>query len=258
MSLLSFKALGALLLYPEQPLIDAAADISAVLEAEGAIPPPQRQRLRTLLDHLTSGELLDRQEEYGLLFDRGRSLSLHLYEHVHGESRDRGMAMVALGELYQRNGFEISVNELPDFLPLLCEFLSQIDPVLARSILADAAPVLATLHQRLNERASLYAAVLASLIALSGVTAELGLAATPEHETADEAQAAREAACRAEGIDLEALDREWEEAAVSFGPGDALSGTAGGGSGGPGCGMPIPPPRRGLATGSAAASVVAR
>ncbi|MEJ2459788.1 MAG: hypothetical protein P8Y58_17260 [Novosphingobium sp.] len=51
-----------------------------------------------LIDDLVTRDLYDAQERYVLLFDRTRKLSLHLFEHVHGESRDRGQAMVDLAQ----------------------------------------------------------------------------------------------------------------------------------------------------------------
>ena len=52
-----------------------------------------------------------------------RRLSLHLFEHVHGESRDRGQAMVDLKAMYENAGLFVT-RELPDYVPLLLEFLS--------------------------------------------------------------------------------------------------------------------------------------
>ena len=120
----AIKALSALLTYPTAELQDATAEIGAVIEAEQAIPARTRKHLGRLLAELGSGELYDLQERYVLLFDRTRSLSLHLFEHVHGESRDRGQAMIDLKSMYEAKGLEIGAAELPDFLPLFLEFVS--------------------------------------------------------------------------------------------------------------------------------------
>ncbi|MBC7135158.1 MAG: nitrate reductase molybdenum cofactor assembly chaperone, partial [Oceanibaculum nanhaiense] len=120
----SFKALSALLNYPSAELVAAMPEIRAVLTGEGLVPRSSLKALEPLLSSFETAELYDLQERYVLLFDRSRSLSLHLFEHVHGESRDRGQALVDLSQLYDKNGFFIVANELPDFLPLFLEFLS--------------------------------------------------------------------------------------------------------------------------------------
>ena len=109
----SLKVLSALLAYPTAELQAAIPELRAALDAEDALPRRQRDRLERILEELATGELYDLQERYVLMFDRTRSLSLHLFEHVHGESRDRGQAMVDLAEHYRRHGMAIAGNRLP-------------------------------------------------------------------------------------------------------------------------------------------------
>jgi nitrate reductase delta subunit len=114
--------------------------------------------------------MLDSQEQYVALFDRGRFLSLHIFEHVHGESRDRGQAMVNLLQMYEAHGFEMSTHELPDYIPLFLEFLSQQEQAEAVQLLHDAMPVLSLLGARLTERGSEFQA----FDALAGFAGEAG------------------------------------------------------------------------------------
>jgi nitrate reductase delta subunit len=141
-----------------------------------------------------------------MLFDRSRTLSLNLFEHVHGESRDRGGAMVSLIETYRAGGFEPATTELPDHLPVLLEFLATRPAAEAQEILADAAHIFAALQERLHRRESDYAAVFAALAQLSGVTAD------------GEAVAELLEQPEVDPDDLEALDEVWEESEVRFGP----------------------------------------
>jgi len=171
--------------------------------------PAASPSLEAFLSDLQSSDLLDLQERYVDLFDKTRRLSLHLFEHVHGESRDRGQAMVDLAALYEQGGLMLSGNELPDYLPLFLEYLSTRPLEEARALLDNTAHILATLQANLERRGSLYAALFASLRSIIG-----GDAVTLPVETPDEAPL----------DDLAALDAAWEEAAVAFGPGDALSG----------------------------------
>ena len=131
----TLKVLSALLTYPTAELQAAVPQMRAVLDSEARLPQRNRDRLDGILEEIAAGDLYDLQERYVLLFDRTRSLSLHLFEHVHGESRDRGQAMVDLKVLYERHGLSMNSSELPDHLPLFLEFLSAIPEVEAFELL---------------------------------------------------------------------------------------------------------------------------
>ena len=137
----------------------AAPEFRAVLDSENLVPAAQRRALDILIEQIATGELYDLQDDYGLLFDRSRTLALHLFEHVHGESRDRGQAMVDLKKLYEDASFSITANELPDFVPLFLEFLSTQPVAAARDLLAQPAHILAAMAERLGRRKSSYRAI---------------------------------------------------------------------------------------------------
>lgn len=202
----TLKALSALLSYPSADLKAACPEIDRVLAAEGLVSAQALDRLAPLMESLATGDLYALEEAYVFLFDRSRSLSLNLFEHVHGESRARGQAMVDLLETYRAGGFELDAAELPDHLPVLLEFLAARPLAETREILADAAHILAALAHRLRGRDSAYAAVFDAL----GEIAE----AKPDAE----ALAALKAEAFDDPADLEALDAVWEETAVTFGP----------------------------------------
>ena len=130
--MISFKALGALLDYPTPELQAAADEIEQALAEERAIGAADLEGVRAFIDRLRRGDIMDLQEYWIGLFDRSKRLALHLYEHSHGESRDRGQAMVNLALTYRMNGFELAASEMPDYLPLFLEFLSVIPEVHAR------------------------------------------------------------------------------------------------------------------------------
>ena len=205
------RALGVLLLYPTSELIETLPRIESILSDEEDLPPECREALTSLLEDLASRDLLDLEEDYTALFDRGTSVSLHLFEHVYGEGRERGQAMVKLIERYQREGLTLAANDLPDHLPALCEFLSIARPTVAAEMLAEISGILALLRRRLAERESPYAAVLAALCALpENVSVEPEAPETPEPVSdADE--------------ELAEIDRAWEEAPVTFGAQDPMS-----------------------------------
>jgi nitrate reductase delta subunit len=202
----ALKALSALLTYPSAELQRAAGEISEAIESEPALSMPVRDQLHRLLRELASSDLYDLQERYVLLFDRTRSLSLHLFEHVHGESRDRGQAMVDLKAQYGNAGLELDSTELPDFLPLFLEYASTLPAPEARDALAQPAHIFAALAERLRKRHSAYEAVFRALVALSAVMPKgdevSALLALPDPDAND----------------LAALDAAWEDEEVRFGP----------------------------------------
>jgi nitrate reductase delta subunit len=205
----TLKVLSALLTYPSDDLIAAGPELKAALAKEALLPPEHLAAVQSLIDDIVGRDLFDAQERYILLFDRTRSLSLHLFEHVHGESRERGQAMVDLIKLYEDGGYTPTARELPDFLPLFLEYAAIRTPAEAIDLIGQPGHVLAALKERLAKRGSPYAAVFAALVALSNSKLD------------EAALAALRAESDPEPDDLEALDAAWEEEEVTFGPGAA-------------------------------------
>lgn len=205
----TLKALSALLTYPTLELQQAAGEIGGVFAAERALPAAVRGELSVLVQRLVQDDIYDLQEDYVLLFDRTRSLSLHLFEHVHGESRDRGQAMIDLKAQYEAHGLDIDASELPDFLPLFLEYVSMLPPTEARESLGQPVHIFAAIAERLTGRKSPYAGAFRALIALSE--------AKPSREDVSQLLQAPDA----DGNDLAAVDAAWEDAPVSFGPDSA-------------------------------------
>lgn len=202
----TFKALSLLLTYPSAALQEAIPGIEAALRDDGLLGPKRMQMLAPLLTKLHERDLYDLQERYVLLFDRSRTLSLNLFEHIHGEGRDRGGAMVDLIEMYRNGGFDLVGSELPDHLPVLLEFLSTRPLPDAREILTDAGHILVALGERLTRRDTPYAAVLEALVAIAE--------ADPASEEVETLLALQDD----DPEDLAALDAVWSEAQVTFGP----------------------------------------
>ena len=211
----TLKVLSALLSYPTAELQGAIAEMRRALDGEARLPQHNRERLDRILEEIATGDLYDLQERYVLLFDRTRSLSLHLFEHVHGESRDRGQAMVDLKALYERHGLYMSSTELPDHLPLFLEFLSAIPEAEACDLLGETSHVLEAIRQRLKKRKSTYS----SIFSCAQVLAE----AKPQTEVV----AALMGEPDEDPNDLMALDAAWEEEEVTFGPAAAAGAQCG-------------------------------
>jgi len=163
-----YRILARLLEYPEAELLGAMPDIEDALRAY----PEAGQELRPLVATLNGHSLIELQEAYVATFDRNPAHSLHLFEHVHGESRDRGQAMVDLLAEYRSHGLDLATNELPDYVPLFLEVLGLIDPAHAQALLGEAIHVLAALGERLARNKSPYAAVFNVLRTLTDVVPE--------------------------------------------------------------------------------------
>lgn len=202
----SLKALSLVLSYPTRELAEAMPEIAGVLLSDTRLTALARRDLAPLLDSLGADDLYDLQERYVALFDRSRTLSLNLFEHIHGESRDRGGAMVSLLEAYREGGFEPATTELPDHLPVLLEFLATRPTSETQETLADAGHIFEALRERLARRESPYGAVFAALFQIAGTEADAAAVA----ELLDQPEVDPE--------DLEALDAVWEESEVRFGP----------------------------------------
>jgi nitrate reductase delta subunit len=197
----TFKLLGLLLSYPQPDWLLHVGSFRAILEEERLLPGKSLAGTLAFIDTLESSDLYQLQEDYVATFDRGRAHCLHLFEHIHGESRDRGQAMVNLAATYADKGLVIDRAELPDYLPLFLEFLSCCAPGEAIDLLAEPVEVIAAIGQRLKEKGSPYSAVFEALVALSRARPRQDwmnalLASTPAEDS------------------LAALDREWEEAAA--------------------------------------------
>lgn len=204
----TFKALSALLTYPTRELVKAIPEITAAIADEGLLSQAAVKQLEPLLADLSAADLYDLQERYVELFDKTRRHSLHLFEHIHGESRIRGQAMVDLVEHYQKSGLLLSTSELPDFIPLFLEFLSARPIEEARGLLGETAHIFSMLKERLAKRNEGYAAVFTAILSITG-----------DVDLVDDTIETRD-----EPDDLAAIDAAWEETAVSFGPGNATDG----------------------------------
>ena len=165
---IALRVLARLLAYPDDALRRDLPDVRAALAVEPALGAQRKHELNALIDELERGDQLTNESTFVDLFDRGRATSLHLFEHVHGDSRERGPAMVDLMQTYAKAGLYLAPSELPDYLPVIVEFVSTQTTGVARAFLAEMTHLFAALYSALAKRASPYAAVLAALLDLTG------------------------------------------------------------------------------------------
>ena len=192
-----------LLEYPDAALWQHQQEMFEALASSEKLSKEDAHALGVFLRDLVAQDPLDAQAAYSELFDRGRATSLLLFEHVHGESRDRGQAMVDLMAQYERHGLLLDSRELPDHLPLYLEYLAQLPEAEARGGLQDIAPILGLLSARLQQRESGYAALFELLLKLANAQV-------------DSRKVAEKIADEARDDTPQALDAVWEEEQVKF------------------------------------------
>ncbi len=195
--------IGKLLDYPTPVLCAHKDELVEAMRASPHLPPQMRTTLMTHIDRELSRDIYDLQVRYDGLFDRGRSLSLLLFEHVHGESRDRGQAMVDLLNVYLDAGMQPRADELPDYLPLFLEFLSTQDAETAVQWLFEVSHILQLLAERLRKRQAWEAELFDALLIICG--SPLGNSEIADKVAAEE-----------DDTTLVALDKAWEDKEIRF------------------------------------------
>ena len=195
------KLIAVLLDYPAEELWAHGDELRAAID-DPALSAERLAALRGFVDELLATEPMQAQERWLELFDRGRAMSLLLFEHIHGESRDRGQAMVDLISTYRGHGFELGVKQLPDYLPVVLEYLSMRPVAEVRDWLGHIGHILELLAARAQERNSTYAALLEALVETASGRVDLDLL--------------RKRVASEERDDTpEAMDRVWEEPTVT-------------------------------------------
>lgn len=165
---ITLRVLARLLSYPNAELKSDLADMQSAVHAEQALGKDRLAEIDALTKHLAHSDTLELEGEFVELFDRGHATSLHLFEHVHGDSRERGPAMIDLVQTYEKAGLFLGPDEMPDYLPVVLEFVSTQPPKEARAFLAEMAHIFNAIFSALQQRQSAYASVLGALLELAG------------------------------------------------------------------------------------------
>ncbi len=188
----TLRALSMLLSYPDASVRQHLGALAEAIEAEGALPAARRAEIAGLVRAMQRTDGLELEGRYVELFDSGRSTCLNLFEHVHGDSRDRGPAMIDLMKTYESAGVFMDMDrELPDHLCVVLEFASTQAPATARAFLGEMAHILQSIFSALRQRESGYAVLLAAVLELAGQKAQ-AVEVKPD-EPLDEAWAEPEA-----------------------------------------------------------------
>lgn len=195
----TLKILGFLMTYPQDHHKEVLGECAQFLRSEQWLSENAIKGIEEFLQERKTRDLLDLQEDYVDLFDRTPSLSLHLFEHIHGDSRDRGQALVDLLKVYEDAGLFMTSDETPDYLPLFAEYVSTLPHKEASETIGSIVNILSALSERLKKRGSVYAHVLNALIDTASRQPDL--------------KAVEDSLKKASGNALSPaeIDKEWEE-----------------------------------------------
>lgn len=148
--------IAKLLDYPTEELTQHLAEISSLVQQSTEINSAQKEKIISVIRTIESMPLLKLQGLYVDTFDMNGKHSLHITHHLYGEEGERGLAMADLVQHYQKYGWEISNGELPDYLPLILEFLSTIAVEESTAFLNQAANAIDILLQNLQQSEVFY------------------------------------------------------------------------------------------------------
>lgn len=169
----TYKVFSTLLLYPDYDFKYNSNLASNILLEESVLNIECINMIVSFIEYINKNDLLFLQEEYVSLFDRQKQFSLYLFEHIHGDSRDRGMAMIDLKNLYKASNFDIPLGgELPDYIPVFLEYLSVLPLNKSAILLGEVINIIAILRSRLKLINNIYSNLFFALESLSAVKSD--------------------------------------------------------------------------------------
>ena len=196
----TYKLLSLLLSYPSDELQKFLLQVEKELREEALLQEERITEIAKFCERFNQIDLTNWQEEYVQLFDYSRSVSLHIFEHIKGDSRDRGQAMVNLMEFYKETGMHLTAKELPDYIPAFLEYLSTLSIPKATDLLAETVNIMDRINEALSESKNPYSSIFKAIISLSAKRPDKAIT--------------REMIKNEKPLDL---DAEYEEEAVTFG-----------------------------------------
>ncbi|MDD2551501.1 MAG: nitrate reductase molybdenum cofactor assembly chaperone [Dysgonamonadaceae bacterium] len=202
----TYKILSLLLSYPNDELQKFLLQAEEELRDESLLHEEKIAEIAQSCKRFNQMDLTDWQGEYVQLFDYSRSVSLHIFEHIKGDSRDRGQAMVNLMEFYKEKGMHLTAKELPDYIPVFLEFLSTLSPSKSAELLGETVNIMDKINVALRESENPYSSIFKAIISLSAKQPDKAIT--------------REMIKNEKPLDL---DAEYEEEPVTFGGSSSCS-----------------------------------
>lgn len=159
---LTWQAASLLLAYPDD---GQAARLDLVTQLCAHLPADRARPLLAVAAELRGMSEVVAARDYVDTFDLRRRATLLLTYWTDGDTRNRGMAMLAFTEAYRAAGVTPPDNEVPDHLPVVLEFAATVDPVAGAALLAAYRRAVHAIGLALADEGSRYAPVLAAVVA---------------------------------------------------------------------------------------------
>ncbi len=154
----SLHVLSVLLHYPDEDLFNRLNEIASA--ADQSRPADVKSAIQSFIGELETHSLIQVQERYTAVFDIDSATTMNMTYHAFGDNEKRAAALANLQHNYEQAGWERTTGELPDYLPMMLEFLSICPyPEYAEPVwecLQGVHPLVA----RLEKKAPVYAALL--------------------------------------------------------------------------------------------------
>jgi nitrate reductase delta subunit len=154
----ALRVLALLLHYPDGDLFDNLGEIASA--AEHMQPTEMQSAVKMFVEYLRRQPLIQAQENYTAAFDMDPGATLNMSYHVHGDNEERAAALACLQRSYERAGWERATGELPDYLPLMLEFLAVCGHPAHAGAVWECLQGLGKLTVHLEKKAPVYAALL--------------------------------------------------------------------------------------------------
>jgi nitrate reductase delta subunit len=158
------KVVSLLMQYPDEAYFRTLPEIKSLV---GRMPHgPRRASIEKFITRLEGEETIHLQEQYTALFDMSPSTTLNVTYHLWGDGEKRARLLTRLQQLYARAGLEKKSLELPDFLPLILEFMASVPNATQSGVIKTSLKGVETLVERLKPLASHYSGLLEPLMEL--------------------------------------------------------------------------------------------
>lgn len=158
----TFEIISSLLLYPNEEWMSELPDICSLITSLKDLE--LKEKINSFVRSVQKKGIIALEQEYIETFDFGNNTNLYITYDKYGEQRERGQALLSLKQLYESEGCEVIEQELPDYLPLVLEFLSVASEENTHKLIYSLGPVIEIISENLNKTKSDYAILMDSLL----------------------------------------------------------------------------------------------
>ena len=161
----SLHVLSVLLHYPDEELFNRIDEIGSA--ADQSRPADVESAVQAFVNELNTHSLIQVQEKYTAVFDIDPATTMNMTYHAFGDNEKRAAALAHLQHNYEQAGWERITGELPDYLPMMLEFLSICPHPEYTGPVWQCLQGMQPLVARLEKKAPVYAALLQPIVRMA-------------------------------------------------------------------------------------------